>query len=349
MHVRDLLSGGTTLATFSVPVRRGAHLCGYPRIHEQRGQGEQQDQRAGRQGQGDRRQGHRQPRPGGRGQGRPDEEQRQAGRREGQGRLQVGLQHSGASARPVRRDTRGTGQRPGGTRRRGYARRRRTTQTAAPTMITAAATTSASTSVLVPESSSAACSAASVLTSVGVPVAVGELDSALGAVAPGGAGATLSTGAGRSGLGRSAVTGSIQASSRPSEYRCRVGKTSSVASAGNWATVTLYSASSPGASAGPPSSKPSAVGVSTQPSGPPASDTSAGTMPSGSWVFTLTTPKLGDSDSAMKDSVTGPVPAWAPSAETSTWAAAGPAVMRRRPAAEAATTGPRTWEGFKKE
>jgi hypothetical protein len=52
-------------------------------------------------------------------------------------------------------------------------------------------------------------------------------------------------------------------------------------------------------------------------------------------------PALGDSDSAMKDMVTGPVPACAPSADTSMWAAAGPAPIRTSPTTEAAVTAPR--------
>jgi len=61
-------------------------------------------------------------------------------------------------------------------------------------------------------------------------------------------------------------------------------------------------------------------------------------MPPGNWVFTLTMPALGDSDLAMKDMVTGPVPACAPSADTSRWAAAGPAPIRTSPTTEAAVT-----------
>src|SRR4051794_16096610 len=192
------------------------------------------------------------------------------------------------------------------------ARRRRTAQTTAPMSASTATTDSTITGVPTPESSAVSSAASSVCASDGdgtaADVGVGLLVADVVAT-PAGAAATVRTGAGFSGSGTASVTGSIQASSRPSEYRCRVGNANWVASTGSWATVTLYSASTPGPMAGPASSNPSAVGVRAQPAGPLASVTSAGAMPAGSWVFMLTMPALFDSDSALKTRVAGPVPA----------------------------------------
>ena len=78
--------------------------------HERHRQDEEQGRGARRQGQGGRRRRDRQPRPAGGGPGRPGQRQPQAGRREGQGRLQV--------SRPTR-TTRRTPHPPGrGVRRR---------------------------------------------------------------------------------------------------------------------------------------------------------------------------------------------------------------------------------------